>query len=225
MACWAALVMASASSRMTSLWLPGGRLTFFFAKDLMRSRTTSIPRSSDAFSSRTASVVAGPRSWRARHSIDVVFPVPGGPDRITFGKFPVLAMALNFEMASSFPTTSSSVRGRYFSTQGTFFLLDDKASDDDTTASSAGAAAAAGVSKTAINNNNLCEPLNEQNKEREQQAPFVRWSERESTARSRAFASSRRIKKKALRRPFALITIDLKRGGLVRRRHFLGLTH
>ena len=36
-------------------------------------------RSSDAFSSRTASLYAGPSRARARHMMDVVLPVPGGP--------------------------------------------------------------------------------------------------------------------------------------------------
>ena len=54
-ACWAPSVMASASSRMMTLCLPGGSVTFFCAKALMRLRTTSMPRSSEAFSSSTPS--------------------------------------------------------------------------------------------------------------------------------------------------------------------------
>lgn len=42
-ACCAPEVMESASSRMTSFWRPWGRVTFFWAKALMRLRTTSMP--------------------------------------------------------------------------------------------------------------------------------------------------------------------------------------
>ena len=42
-------------------------------------RTTSMPRSSEAFSSSTASRKLGPSSSCARHRMLVVFPVPGGP--------------------------------------------------------------------------------------------------------------------------------------------------
>lgn len=42
-ACCAPVVIESASSRMTSLCRPSGRVTFFCANDLMRSRTTSMP--------------------------------------------------------------------------------------------------------------------------------------------------------------------------------------
>ena len=42
----------SASSRMTSLCLPGGSVTFFCAKPFIRLRTTSIPASvSDQYAS------------------------------------------------------------------------------------------------------------------------------------------------------------------------------
>lgn len=40
---------------MMTLCLPGGSVTFFCAKALMRLRTTSMPRSSEAFSSSTPS--------------------------------------------------------------------------------------------------------------------------------------------------------------------------
>lgn len=73
-ACCAPFVMLSASSRMITLCLPGGSVTFLVAKVFILLRTTSMPRSSEAFSSRTASLKADPRSWRARHRIDVVLP-------------------------------------------------------------------------------------------------------------------------------------------------------
>mmetsp|Transcript_102668 Transcript_102668/g.290683 ORF Transcript_102668/g.290683 Transcript_102668/m.290683 type:complete len:252 (-) Transcript_102668:275-1030(-) len=50
-ACCAAFVMLSASSRMMTLSFPSGRVTFCCAKPLIFSRTTSMPRSSEAFSS------------------------------------------------------------------------------------------------------------------------------------------------------------------------------
>lgn len=52
--------------------------TLVIAKLLIWSRTTSIPRSSDAFSSRMCFLYAGPYSLRARASTVDVLPVPGG---------------------------------------------------------------------------------------------------------------------------------------------------
>ncbi len=46
------------------------------------------------------------------------FPVPGGPQSMRFGIFPSSAMARKRTRVSSFPTTSSRLRGRYFSTHG-----------------------------------------------------------------------------------------------------------
>ena len=71
--------MLSASSRMMILCLPGGRVTFCWANILIWLRTTSMPRSLDAFSSSTASLNDGPKRIRARQRIVVVFPTPGGP--------------------------------------------------------------------------------------------------------------------------------------------------
>mmetsp|Transcript_24169 Transcript_24169/g.82492 ORF Transcript_24169/g.82492 Transcript_24169/m.82492 type:complete len:220 (+) Transcript_24169:632-1291(+) len=56
MACCAAPVMESASSRMTILCRPGGSVTFFCANIFILLRTTSMPRSSEAFISSTASL-------------------------------------------------------------------------------------------------------------------------------------------------------------------------
>jgi hypothetical protein len=55
-ACWAPSVKLSASSRIMILVRPAGRVTFFWAKDFIWSLTTSIPLSSDALSSRAASL-------------------------------------------------------------------------------------------------------------------------------------------------------------------------
>ena len=49
-ACCAPYVRLSASSRIIILVRPGGRDTFFWAKDFIWSRTTSMPLSSEAFS-------------------------------------------------------------------------------------------------------------------------------------------------------------------------------
>lgn len=54
-------------------------MTFFCANILILFRTTSIPLSSDAFNSNTASLYAGPRRARARQRMEVVFPIPGVP--------------------------------------------------------------------------------------------------------------------------------------------------
>jgi len=68
------------------------------------------------------------------------FPVPGGPHKIRLGILPSSAIALSRTNVSSLPTTSSSVRGRYRSTQGTsypppplpaFFRLEEEVEDED----------------------------------------------------------------------------------------------
>uniref|UniRef100_A0A0A9EDF2 Pco108913 n=1 Tax=Arundo donax TaxID=35708 RepID=A0A0A9EDF2_ARUDO len=48
----------------------------------------------------------------------VVFPVPGGPERMRLGMLPSRAMTWRRTTASELPTTSSTRVGRYFSTQG-----------------------------------------------------------------------------------------------------------
>mmetsp|Transcript_25085 Transcript_25085/g.53786 ORF Transcript_25085/g.53786 Transcript_25085/m.53786 type:complete len:218 (+) Transcript_25085:1014-1667(+) len=110
--------MLSASSRITILCRPGGSVTFFCANILMRFRTTSIPRSSLAFSSSTASFTKGPSSWLAMHRMLVVFPVPGEPASRRFGTLPCSAITLSRFTASPFPMTSLMSFGRYFSTHG-----------------------------------------------------------------------------------------------------------
>lgn len=77
-----------------------------------------MPRESDAFSSSTAPLKWGPRSSRAKHKIEVVLPVPGGPAKIMLGRLPSCAITFKRFTVSSLPTTLSSVSGRNFSTQG-----------------------------------------------------------------------------------------------------------
>mmetsp|Transcript_44799 Transcript_44799/g.107536 ORF Transcript_44799/g.107536 Transcript_44799/m.107536 type:complete len:238 (-) Transcript_44799:69-782(-) len=117
-ACCAPSVMASASSRMMTLCLPGGSVTFFCAKALMRLRTTSMPRSSEAFSSSTPSLKASPSNARASASTLVVLPVPGGPDRMRLGMLPCCASTSKRPTVSSLPTISLISLGRYFSSHG-----------------------------------------------------------------------------------------------------------
>ena len=72
-----------------------------------------MPLSSDAFNSKTHSLIASPNIYLAKHNTLLVFPIPGGPTRIMFGRFPILAMALNLSTMSALPWTSSKVLGRY----------------------------------------------------------------------------------------------------------------
>lgn len=106
----------SASSSRTILCRPGGNVTFFCANILMRLRTTSMPLSSDALSSSTASfMAAGPNKPRAMARMLVVLPVPGGPDRIRFGILPCSEMTCSRDIASTLPTISDTFCGLYFS--------------------------------------------------------------------------------------------------------------
>lgn len=89
----AAEVIASASSRIISLNAPNPsfvvadvccvealKICLVLANVLICSRTTSIPRSSEAFSSKTiCRIFFGPYICRARARIVEVLPVPGGP--------------------------------------------------------------------------------------------------------------------------------------------------
>ena len=68
-----------------------------------------MPRSSDALSSSTASLAAGPSIALARQSTDVVLPVPGGPAKIRLGMFPSAWTTRRRSTASRFPTTSARV--------------------------------------------------------------------------------------------------------------------
>lgn len=69
----------SASSKMMILCFSGGRVTFCWANIFILLRTMSMPLSLEAFSSNTASFMAGPSSVLAKHMIVVVLPIPGGP--------------------------------------------------------------------------------------------------------------------------------------------------
>ena len=75
-----------------------------------------VPRSSEAFNSKTASLYASPSNCLARHNMLVVFPIPGIPDIMTCGMFPSFAMILRRSIVSVLPTMSSRKTGRYFST-------------------------------------------------------------------------------------------------------------
>jgi hypothetical protein len=74
------------------------------------------PLSSLALSSKTASLYEFPNNCLARHSTDVVFPIPGIPEIITCGIFPSFAIIFNRSIVSVLPTISSKKTGRYFST-------------------------------------------------------------------------------------------------------------
>jgi hypothetical protein len=118
----------SASSKSTILCLPGGKVTFFCANIFMRFRTTSIPRSSDALSSSTASfMAAAPSRPLAMARMLVVLPVPGGPARIRFGILPWWDITCNRDTASTLPTISSTVDGLYFSSCKATFNLNSVA--------------------------------------------------------------------------------------------------
>lgn len=72
-------IYLSASSNTTILCRPKGRVTFCWANILILLRTVSMPLSLEAFNSKTASFIDGPRSARAKQRIVVVLPTPGGP--------------------------------------------------------------------------------------------------------------------------------------------------
>lgn len=91
------------------------KLTFFWANILILFRTTSIPLSFEALSSRTESLKADPSKTLARHKIVVVLPTPGGPAMMIFGALPCFAKTANLWIVSSFPTMSSKTCGLYFS--------------------------------------------------------------------------------------------------------------
>ena len=119
-ACCAPFVIASASSKMIILHLPAGKVTFFCANILILFLTTSIPLSSDAFNSNTASLYRSPSNVRAKTCTEVVFPHPGGPDNNKFGIEPVSIIPRIWCSVSSWPTMSSNFVGRHFSIHGWF---------------------------------------------------------------------------------------------------------
>ena len=82
-ACCAPSVIESASSSTTTLCLPGGSVTFFWANALIRFRTTSIPRSSDALSSSTPSLPIAQQLARERqHARRLPRPRRAGEDEV-----------------------------------------------------------------------------------------------------------------------------------------------
>mmetsp|Transcript_65597 Transcript_65597/g.137119 ORF Transcript_65597/g.137119 Transcript_65597/m.137119 type:complete len:237 (+) Transcript_65597:541-1251(+) len=119
---WAVLVMLSASSRMTSLgWpsvllLPKSCLTL--TKVLIWSRTTSIPRASDALSSRVIDLNFSLYMVFASAMMVEVFPVPGGPWSSMCGNCFLFIIRSTIRTMSSCATSSLKEEGRYFSTQG-----------------------------------------------------------------------------------------------------------
>lgn len=119
-ACWAPSVRLSASSKMITFVCPGGRFTFFCANFFICSLTTSMPLSSDALSSFTASPVLSPRSYRTMQRTLDVFPTPGGPERIICGIDPWATQDLRVESWSRLPKTSLKVLGLYFYNQISF---------------------------------------------------------------------------------------------------------
>ena len=120
MACWAAAVMESASSRNDQLCVARrvSSLRRSFGEHFDLVADDGDAASSDALSSMTASFARGPSNCRAKHNIVVVLPVPGGPLKIMLGMFPPFTTAWSLATVSSFPTTSFRSWGRYFSTQG-----------------------------------------------------------------------------------------------------------
>src|SRR2546422_4038898 len=90
------------------------------AMSLIFTRTVSMPLSSLAFSSAKFARQFSPKSSRARAIALVVLPVPAGPANRRCGRFPAFTYAFRRETTSSWPTISSRVVGRYFSTQISF---------------------------------------------------------------------------------------------------------
>lgn len=71
-------------------------MLWVLAKSWICWRTTSIPRSSDAFSSKTILCIWDPYSFRASARIVDVFPVPGGPYSSKCGNLLPLASLSTF---------------------------------------------------------------------------------------------------------------------------------
>ncbi len=122
--------MWSASSRMISFLPPESDRrnsplsvkVWFSAPAVATRRMASAFRVSDAFSSMTPQPMSEARAWAA-----VVFPQPGFPARMTarfLGSLPdsqARAQVRSDCTAFLLPTTSSKVRGLYFSVHSTLF--------------------------------------------------------------------------------------------------------
>jgi len=104
-ACWAPSVKLSASSKTMIFVFPWGSETFFWAKDLIWSLTTSIPRSSEAFSSRVASLNWDYSNYLTMQSTLDVLPTPGGPAKIRLGTLPWATQLLRVFTCSMLPYT------------------------------------------------------------------------------------------------------------------------
>jgi hypothetical protein len=75
-------------------------------------RTMSMPRSSEAFTSKTQSRTRPPNNSRAKARTVDVFPVPGGPYNNKWGMLPEATAARRALTTSTLCTMSSNVRGR-----------------------------------------------------------------------------------------------------------------
>jgi hypothetical protein len=82
---------------------PGGSATFFWAKVLICSLTTSIPLSSEALSYKVASLKWFSRSSRTIQSTLDVLPTPGGPERMRLGIVPWATHERSVLIWSTFP--------------------------------------------------------------------------------------------------------------------------
>lgn len=121
-ALWASEVRASASSRNIILKSasPSGDVR---AKFFILVRTTSMPLSSLALSSMKLLVQVSPNSSLAMEMAEAVFPTPGGPENIRWGRLPDFTYDRRRFMTSSCPTTSFRLKGRYFSIQISSFIV------------------------------------------------------------------------------------------------------
>ena len=90
------------------------------ANSLIFPRTTSIPLSSDAFSSMKFPCQLSPNISLVRARAQVVFPVPAGPVKRRWGMLLDLTYAFSLSVTCFWPATLSSVLGLYFSVQISF---------------------------------------------------------------------------------------------------------
>ena len=93
-------VSASASSRKIIL-NPPSPMGAILAKSLIFVRTTSMPLSSEAFSSLKLRLQLSPKSSRVSAIAHVVLPVPAGPAKRRWGRFLVFTYALSLSTISS----------------------------------------------------------------------------------------------------------------------------
>mmetsp|Transcript_77053 Transcript_77053/g.217962 ORF Transcript_77053/g.217962 Transcript_77053/m.217962 type:complete len:231 (+) Transcript_77053:434-1126(+) len=124
----AACVMLSASSRITSLGWPSVELALksclTLTKVLIWSRTTSMPRASDAFSSRVMALYLSLYMVLPSAVMVDVFPVPGGPCKSMCGSCFLAIIRSIMQTMSSCATSSPSEEGLYFSTHGKLLVVE-----------------------------------------------------------------------------------------------------